>query len=95
VSGERDFDERHDRYAQFVIAIGDLCAAAERAGLSVMLTLASGQHVLGIPYVHVAGALDELDETGYARTFRIDAAVVNLDEIVALSIHAPPRPNPF
>jgi hypothetical protein len=80
----------NDRHAQFLIAVGDLCAAAALAGLEVEACTADGGRALGVPgsLRHTNGA-EQIDDSGYARTFRIDGHLVNLDEIVECSVRAP------
>jgi hypothetical protein len=87
-------DAIDDRMAQYLIAIGDVCSAAERASLEVSLVTAAGTTVVGVPYPHEATRGNELDDTGYARTFRVNDALVNLDEIVALTVRAPDGSHP-
>jgi hypothetical protein len=80
-----------DVQAQFLIAVGDLCAAAMIGGLPILLTLEGGGQVAGVPAALrvTQDGDDELDETGFGRTFRVDDAVVNLDDIIECTIRAP------
>jgi hypothetical protein len=78
-----------DRQSEFLIAVGNLCIAAERASLTLVVTTTTGVEVTGVPHVHEATPEEELDETGYARTFRIGDAVVNLDEVASAAIRQP------
>jgi hypothetical protein len=78
-----------DRYAEFLITVGGMCDAAQRAGLGVVVETEAGTQVTGVPMMRAAGARDELNDTGYARTFRVDDAQVNLDEVVSCTIRAP------
>jgi hypothetical protein len=81
-----------DSHAQFLIAVGDLCAAAELAGLRVEVLIGGGRRIGGIP-ASLRGAPRGklLSETGYTRTFRVDDALVNLDDILECAVHAPTR----
>ena len=82
--------DMHDSYAQFMITVGDVCAAAELAGLHVEVLIVDGSRVRGVPAsLGRADQGEQVDETGYARTFRIDDALVNLDDILECAIHAP------
>jgi hypothetical protein len=78
-----------DRYAEFLITVGGMCDAAQRAGLGMVVETGAGARVVGVPTMRAANARNELNDTGYARTFRIDDAVVNLDEVVSCTIRAP------
>jgi hypothetical protein len=84
-----DLDDSH---AQFLIAVGDLCAAAELAGLRVEVLIGGGQRIGGIPAsLRRAERGGQVNETGYTRTFRVSDALVNLDDILECAVHAPPR----
>jgi hypothetical protein len=78
-----------DRYAEFLITVGSICDAAQRAGLGVVVETETGMRVSGVPIIRPADPRNELNDTGYARTFRIDDALVNLDEVVSCTIRAP------
>ena len=79
-----------DRYAEYVIAVSELCAAAELASFQLEVLTTEGQVVAGMVGAPRAAAGDaELDHTGVQRTVRIDGALVNLDEIVRCTIHRP------
>jgi hypothetical protein len=79
-----------DRRSQFLIAVGDLCCVASLASLNVEVCTADGTRVRGIPGVLRSAQGDaQVDSTGYARTFRIDARIVNLEEIVGCSFCSP------
>ena len=79
-----------DRRSQFLIAVGDLCSVATLASLDVEVSTADGVRVRGIPGIlRAARGEAQVDDTGYARTFRIGARIVNLDEIVGCSICSP------
>jgi hypothetical protein len=82
--------ELTDPHAQFLIAVGDLCAAAELAGLRVEVVLGGGRRVGGIPgSLRRAERGEELNETGHQRTFRVNDALVNLEDILECVVHAP------
>ena len=87
-------DELDDRHAEFLIAVGGMCDAAQRARLGVVVRTEAGLQVAGVPVIRAANRGNELDETGYARTFRIDDALINLDEVVSCTIHAPADVDP-
>jgi hypothetical protein len=83
-----------DRHAQFLIAVGDLCAAAGLAGLEVHVRPreGSGPIARGVP---TSPALpvdprDQADETGCRRTLAVGDRIVDLESIVACTIFAPP-----
>jgi hypothetical protein len=78
-----------DRYAEFLIAVGGMCDAAQRAGLGVVITTAGGEEITGVPAIRGASGGNELHDTGYARMFRVDDALVRLDEVVSCEIRAP------
>ncbi|MFZ0385228.1 MAG: hypothetical protein WAL22_06175 [Solirubrobacteraceae bacterium] len=79
-----------DRYSEFVIAVGQLCAAAELARFQLEVVTDDGQVVVGqVGAPRTAAGDAELDHTGLQRTVRVDGALVNLDEIVRCTIHRP------
>ena len=78
-----------DRHAEFLMAVGGMCLAAELANLAVVVRTADGARVVGVPTVRAAAAGDELADTGYARTFRVEDMPINLDEVVSCTIRAP------
>jgi hypothetical protein len=79
-----------ERYEQFLIATGDMCAAASLAKLVVEVRTASGQQIQGVPSsVRSTEGRDEVDDTGYGRWFQIGGTVMRLDEIVKCSLSAP------
>ena len=71
------------------MAVGGMCVAAELANLAVVVRTAAGARVVGVPTVRAAAGGDELADTGYARTFRVNDAPIDLDEVVSCTIHAP------
>ena len=84
-----DLDDSH---AQFLIAVGDLCVAAELAGLRVDVVTGGGRRIGGIPAsLRGAEGGEQVNETGYTRTFRVNDALVNLDDILECAVHAPTR----
>jgi hypothetical protein len=80
-----------DRVAQFVVGVGRLCADAHLGGLTVRLTLVSGDQVVGVPEPppESQGA-GELDDTGYVDAVTIDGAAVALSDVTEASIQRPP-----
>jgi hypothetical protein len=79
-----------DRFSEYMIAIGQACAAAELASFQLEVVTADGRVVTGlVGALRSAEGEIELDQTGLQRTVRIDGALVNLDEIVACTLHVP------
>ena len=79
-----------DRYAEYVIAIGRLCAAAELARFPVEMVTRDGRVVVGfVGAPRAAAGEGELDATGLQRTIRVDDALINLDEIVRCTAALP------
>jgi hypothetical protein len=79
-----------DRFAEYVIAVGQLCAAAELAKFRLEVLTTTGQVVTGLAGApRTASGDQELDHTGLRRTVRIDGALVNLDEIAQCTVHSP------
>jgi hypothetical protein len=79
-----------DRYSEYVIAVGQVCAAAELASFQLEVVTADGQVIVGLVGApRTAEREAELDQTGLRRTVRIDGALVNLDEIVRCTMHVP------
>jgi hypothetical protein len=73
-----------------MIAIGQVCAAAELARFQLEVVTVDGQVVAGLVGApRTADGEVELDQTGLQRTVRIDGALVNLDEIVRCTMHVP------
>jgi hypothetical protein len=81
--------DTEDARAQFRIAVGDLCMAAEVGGLIVELLTQSGECTAGVPRWIDRGPRDPWDETGYGRTFRVSDRLVDLNDVVACTIRAP------
>jgi hypothetical protein len=81
-----------DRYSEYLIAVGQLCAAAALAKFPLEVLTADGQVITGpVGPPRTADGNAELDHTGLQRTTRIDGAIVNLDEIVRCTVQ-PPQP---
>ena len=83
-----------DAHAQFLIAVGDLCLAAEVGGLSVELLTGGGRSTAGVPAWVDRAPRDVADDTGYGRTFRVSGQLVKLSEVVACTIRAPQARSP-
>ena len=80
----------NDRQAQFLITVADLCAAASLAALPVELVTRDGVRTGGVPgSLRRSAGAEQVDDSGYARTFRIDSRLVNLDEIVECTMRSP------
>lgn len=79
-----------DRYAEYLIAMEQLCASAELARLRVEVITAGGGRITGL-VVPLPGTdvWDRLGETGSARMLQIDDTRVCFDEIRQLTIHPP------
>jgi hypothetical protein len=76
-----------DRYSEYLIALGQLCAAAELARFPLEVITTEGQVVVGLVGAPRGAVGDgELDDTGLQRTVRIDGSLVNLDEIVRCTV---------
>ena len=75
-----------DRYAQFLLAVGELCMTAELARLDIEVLTAGGLRATGVP-----NAMDH--RYGYGdedpRAFQIDDHAINLDEIRECALRAP------
>jgi hypothetical protein len=82
----------NDRCSEYMIAVGQVCAAAELARFQLEVVTADGQVIVGlVGALRTADGEVELDHRGLQRTVRIDDALVNLDEIVRCTMH-PPEP---
>jgi hypothetical protein len=79
-----------DRYSEYMIAVGQLCAAAELARFQLEIVTTDGRVVAGLVGApRTADGVGELDHTGLQRTVEINGALVNLDEIVRCTLHRP------
>jgi hypothetical protein len=79
-----------DRFCEYVIAVGHVCAAAELAKFPLEVVTADGHVIEGlVGALRTADGEVELDHTGLQRTVRIDGALVNLDEIVRCTMLVP------
>lgn len=79
-----------DRYSEYVIAVGQLCSAAELARFQLEVVTTDGQVLVGLVGAPRSAAGDgELGHTGLQRTVRINGALVNLDEIVRCTMLPP------
>jgi hypothetical protein len=83
----RDVD---DINAQFFVTVGNVCADARLAGLTVRLSLDTGEQVTGVPEPppETEGS-DELDNTGYADVVPFDGIAVPLSGVVEVSLRRP------
>ncbi len=79
-----------ERVAHFFVCVGRMCGDARVARLTVSLTLASGEQVVGVPELprETEGA-DELDTTGYADAVTVDGVTVPLSDVVEARIRRP------
>jgi len=79
-----------DREGQFFVTVGELCAAARLAGLSVCLTVLGDHEMVGVPAPppETEGD-DELDTTGYADAVWVGEAEVRLSDVVEASVRRP------
>lgn len=80
-----------DRRAQFLITIGDMCLAANLAGLVVRVRSRDGSEgaARGVPYLREGVAGEAVDDTGYRRSLIVNDRLVDLEEIVECTICAP------
>jgi hypothetical protein len=79
-----------DSEAQFFVTVGDLCAAAHLAGLSVCLTVLGGQEIVGVPAPPFETDADhELDTTGSADAVWVAEVEVRLSDVVEASVRRP------
>lgn len=81
--------DMEDAHAQFLIAVGDLCVAAEVGGLTVELLTGEGESTSGVPVWVEGRRRDDVDEMVYGRTFRVGNRLVDLNDVVACTIRAP------
>jgi hypothetical protein len=80
----------NDRRAHFLTMLGDACAAAGLADLSVRMVLGDGRRVAGTPSPQVAdGRRPPVDETGYSALLRVDGEAIRLDDVVEFAIRSP------
>ncbi len=83
-------DERLDH---FLTSVGDLCAAAALAQLDIEVVTGDRTRVRGVPSSpRPAEGDDEVDDTGFARTFRIANHLIAFKDIIACTIHSPNPP---
>ena len=79
-----------ERQGQFVISVGHLCEAAALARLDIEVVTGGQTRIRGVPSSpRPAKGDDEVDDSGFARTFRIADHLVALDDIIACTIHSP------
>ncbi len=79
-----------DRYAEYLIAMEQLCASAELARLRVEVITVDGGRITGLVVpLPGADAWDRVGETGSPRMLQIDDTPVCFDEIRQLTIHPP------
>jgi hypothetical protein len=79
-----------DRFSEYIIAVGQVCAAAELARFQLEVVTGDGQVVAGLVNApRTADGEVELDQTGLQRTVQIADTLVNLDEIVRCTMLVP------
>ena len=80
-----------DRRAGFLIAVGDLCAAAHVANLSVRVVTQDGATFTGIPQPCFVGDsnAEGVDDTGLRNRLYVGEHAVELEHIAAVMLHAP------
>ncbi len=79
-----------ERLEHFLMSVGHLCAAAALARLDIEVVTGGGTRVRGVPSSpRPAEGDDHVNDTGYARTFRIADQLIALDDITACTIHSP------
>ena len=86
ISGRDPIDDRH---AQFLIAVAELCTAAELAHLDVEIRTVDGDRTEGVPRSLRAGAFERGDETDYSTAFCVSDRLVRLSDIVECTLCAP------
>lgn len=81
-------DGMEDVHAQFLIAIGDLCLAAEVGGLAVEVITDTGERASGVPtWVRRSGPRG----SAYSQLFGLSGRLVDLGDVVECRIRAPRR----
>jgi hypothetical protein len=79
-----------DRYAEYLIAMEQLCASAELARLRIEVITVDGGRITGlVGPLDGVDAWDRVDATGFPRTLKIDNTRVCFEEIRQLTIHPP------
>jgi hypothetical protein len=83
-----------DRRAQFLITIGDMCLAANLAGLVVRVRSRDGSEgaARGVPYLREGIAGEAAGGIGHPRILMVDGRLVDPEEIVECTICAPEAP---
>ena len=79
-----------DRYAQFLISVWELCAAAHLAHLDVEICRSSGERSTGVPTVHPDHQIDWAQD-GPQVVIWIKHEPVVLDQITQCTILSPQR----
>jgi hypothetical protein len=81
-----------DRESQFFFSVGRMCGDARTGGLTVRLTLASEEQVIGVPDPppETEGP-DELDTIGYADAVMVGGVEVALSDVVEAALAHPAR----
>jgi hypothetical protein len=81
-----------ERASQFFLSVGRLCGDARIAHLTVRLTLATGDEVVGVPEPpRETEGDEELDGIGYADSVTVDGTAVALSDVVEASVVHPER----
>ena len=79
-----------DRRAHFLTMIGDMCAAAGVANITVEVMLADGTTASGVPSPRFSGNADStLRETGYSNLLRLDDEWIHLETVVGFVVRTP------
>jgi hypothetical protein len=79
-----------DESEQFLIAIYELCLAAELARLCVEIHSHSDKHYVGVPAVQRDSPRDP-PSGGWPGVIEIERVPITLDDIACCTIIAPPR----
>ena len=81
-----------ERASQFFLSVGRLCGDARIGHLTVRLTLATGDVVVGVPEPPPETEGDgELDGIGYADAVTVEQIAVALSDVVEASVVHPDR----
>lgn len=79
-----------DRRAHFLTMLGDACAAAGVAGITVDLLLGDGRRVTGVPSPQRADNQSRpVSDTGYSSVLLVDGVSTELEDVVGFVIHSP------
>ena len=78
-----------DLTSHFYVTVGQLLDQAALGGFRIQLDLRGGGVADGVPTARGEGAGDQLDDTGYARRFEFDGAMVSLASVTRAAVLHP------